>query len=394
MDYHFNTLIIGGGPSGSSCGITLTKGGVDCCIVDKYSFPRTKLCAGLFTGKSQMCLSSVLGHSVYEDALKKCLVAKEERFALYKKTYELVSCDLTSERNKPVSLRYDDCRIKLVDRPLLDEFLVRHFCSLGGTLIEGDAVKTIDFETKVATLVSGTTIRYENLVAADGANSPTEKMLAAYDNSFKKKGESALCLEINVDRADLDIHGVNIYFDVVEGSYAWSFSKGEKVCLGLVKLPWQKDVDANKRMRDFCSQLGVANMDKYPLRGAMLPFGNIMPCPVYSDNTYFIGDAAGLVEPLTGEGIYYALQSGQYAGESILKGGVDAYMESVKYLHSLIKKGCFYQSLLEKKWATRFFFNHAPRNARFISHFYLSQIEHATLDSFAKIIWKYKRGRV
>lgn len=394
MDYHFNTLIIGGGPSGSSCGITLTKGGVDCCIVDKYAFPRTKLCAGLFTGKSQKCLNSVLGQTVYEEALKKCLMSKEDTFSLYKGAYELVSCDLTDENNKPSSLKYEDCKIKLVDRPSLDEFLVRHFTSLGGTLIEGDAVKTIDFETKVATLVSGATIHYENLVAADGANSPTEKMVATHDTTFKKKGESALCLEINVDREDLDLRGVNIYFDIVKGSYAWSFSKGEKVCLGLVKLPWQKDVDANQKMREFCIQLGVKNMDKYPLRGAMLPFGNIMACPVYGNNIYFVGDAAGLVEPLTGEGIYYALQSGQYAGESILDGGVEKYKDSVNYLHSLIKKGGYYQSLLEKKWATRFFFNHAPRNTRFISHFYLTQIERATLDSFLKIIWKYKRTQL
>lgn len=390
MDYHFNTLIIGGGPSGSSCGISLLNGGASCCIVDRYSFPRVKLCAGLFTGKSQECLKSVLGQDVYDDVMRKVLMAKEDTFSLYKGMTSLVSCNLQKEENQPLSLRHTDCRIRLVNRPLLDEQLIKHYVSLGGMLVENDAVKDIDFEAKVATLTSGRTIRYEHLVAADGANSTTEHLLAKHDECFVKKGKSAMCIEINVDRSDLDVGGVNIYFDIVKGSYAWVFSKGEKVCIGLVKLPWQSDVDVNRTMLSFCEMLGVKNMDKYPLRGAMLPFGNILPMPVWKDSVFFVGDAAGLVEPLTGEGIYYALQSGQYAAESIIADSTEMYLEKVAYLHALINKGRYYQSLLEKKFTSKLFFSHAHRHPHFISHFYLSQIEHASLDSFLKIVWKYK----
>ncbi|MCR5314131.1 MAG: geranylgeranyl reductase family protein [Bacteroidaceae bacterium] len=393
MEYHFNTLIIGGGPSGSSCGITLLKHGHDCCIVERSTFPRVKLCAGLFTHKSQECLKSILGPNVYTEVMRKSLMSQESVFSLYKGMQPLVSCNLQKEDNQPTSLRYTDCRISLVNRPVLDDLLVKNFVSLGGILLDNDAVKDIDFAKKTAILASGRTITYEHLVAADGANSITERALAAYDKTFVKKDKSALCIEINVDKDDVDVTGVNIYFDIVKGSYAWAFAKGEKVCIGLVKLPWQENTDVQHTMLDFCSRLGVRNMEKYPLRGAMLPFGNIMPRPVWNDNVFFVGDAAGLVEPLTGEGIYYALQSGQYAGESIVNGGTDSYIDKVAYLHGLIKKGRYYQSLLEMKLPSRFFFRHAPRNGRFISYFYLTQIEHATLDPFWKIIWKYKRKK-
>ena len=394
MDYHFNTLIIGGGPSGSSCGISLLNGGASCCIVERSSFPRIKLCAGLFTGKSQDCLKSVLGQDAYDDVMRKVLMAKEDTFSLYRGMKSLVSCNLQKEGNQPLSLRNTDCRIRLVNRPLLDEQLIKYFVSLGGMLVENDAVKDIDFDNKVAVLASGRTIRYEHLVAADGANSTTEHLLARHDEGFARKGRSAMCIEINVDRSDLDIGGVNIYFDIVKGSYAWVFSKGEKVCIGLVKLPWQSDVDVNRTMLSFCEKLGVKNMDKYPLRGAMLPFGNILPVPVWKDSVFFVGDAAGLVEPLTGEGIYYALQSGQYAAESIIADSTEMYLHKVAYLHALINKGRYYQSLLEKKFTSKFFFRHAHRHPRFISQFYLSQIEHASLDSFMKIVWKYKRKKL
>lgn len=393
MEYHFNTLIVGGGPSGCACGITLLKGGRDCCIVDKYAFPRTKLCAGLFTAKSQGCLQSVLGQAVYAEAMRTAMMSEENTFSLFRGMKPLVTCNLTNTSEQPVALRHSDCHIHLVNRPVLDNFLIRHFVSLGGFLIEGDAVKDVDFAGKVVTLASGTIVRYDNLVAADGATSMVEKALVRHDGTFAAKGNSALCLEINVDREDYDANGVNIYFDIVKGSYAWVFAKGEKVCIGLVKLPWQKNNDVQRTMLDFCKDLGVKNMDKYPLRGAMLPFGNMMPRPVWGGNVYFVGDAAGLVEPLTGEGIYYALQSGQYAAESILEGGTERYLGKVAYLHSLISKGRYYQSLLEMKLPSRFFFRHAPHHRRFISYFYLTQIEHASLDSFWKIMWKYKRQK-
>lgn len=393
MEYQFKTLIVGGGPSGTSCGISLLNLGHDCCIVDRHTFPRVKLCAGLFTGKSQECLRSVLGDMAYAEIIRKSLMSREREFSLWKGKTSLVTCDLMDDACIPRSLRSTDCRIMLVDRPVLDESLIRHFVSLGGVVIEGDAVMDVDFGSKVVRLSSGDTVRYENIVAADGALSLVERKLCAFDKSFVGKGKSSLCLEINVDRKDLDINGANIYFDVVRGSYAWAFSKGEKVCVGLVKLPWERDVDIKDVMRRFCDGIGLKNQDKYKVQGAMLPFGNFMATPAWRDSVYFVGDAAGLVEPLTGEGIYYALQSGKYAAESIMSGGTDVYINKVLYLHSLIKKGRFYQSLLEMSLPLRFFFRHAPRNKHFISYFYLTQIEHACLDPFWKIIMRYKRQK-
>ncbi|MCD8237574.1 MAG: geranylgeranyl reductase family protein [Prevotellaceae bacterium] len=378
-------LIVGGGPSGSCCGIALQKMGIDCCIIDKAVFPRTKLCAGLFTGKSQECLRNLLGGDAYRHVMEESVMSREQRFVLWNGMEKLVDC-----------MPYDN--ITLVDRRAFDACLIEYYKSIGGLLYEGEGVKDIDFGSRRAVLADGRCVRYEYIVAADGANSRVEHLLANEPaTGFVRKETSSLCLEVNVERCDFDFEGVNIFFDIVPDSYAWVFSKGEKVCIGLVKLPG-RDFDVNAAMLDFMRRLGVRNLEKYPLRGAMLPFGNVMSNPAY-DSVLFVGDAGGFVEPLTGEGIYYAMQSGWYAAESIAavsdKSAKDVckeYRKRSSCLVRMIRNGGQYQHWLEIRCLRNFFFKHAPRNARFISHFYSTRIDKVCFDGFMKIVYKYKVG--
>ena len=386
-------LIIGGGPSGSSCGITLQKASIDCCIVDKAKFPRVKLCAGLFTHKSQKCLLDILGQKDYTDAMNQVETSQEAEFGLWLRDKQLTSC-MQPETAKCLGVPDDgtgwDGHIRLVDRPALDNYLLRYYQRLGGKLIEGDGLKDIDFAQKTATLTSGQCISYQYLVAADGAASRIEHLLKKEDKTFEAKGFGmTTCLEINVDREDLDKRGVHIYFGFIPKSYAWLFSKGEKVCLGLGR-PEGVNTDIQEAMRDFCTTIGLKHPEKYPFKGALLPFGNVMKKPVWKDHVLFVGDAAGLVEPLTGEGIFYALQSGYDAAKSLISGDLAEYLDSVKVLKAIIKKGIGCQKLLESPTSSNFLFTHAPKNERFITYFYHTQIEQRSTAPFWKTCLKYK----
>lgn len=367
-------LIIGAGPAGCAAGIVLRKRGKECVIVEKNALPRTKLCAGLFTRKSQNVLEHILDEATLKECYSQCLMSKESKFVMWNGYEPFPSCNL----DKPIIL---------IDRPKFDYFLVKHFMTLGGEVIEGNGLKAIDFNNKTVTLMAGDTIEYNHLIAADGANSVVEKAASVLVDGFKRKTESSLCLEVNVDREDLDIEGVNVYLNVVPGSYAWAFAKGKKVCLGLVKM-LGTEFSVQNALLDFMRQLGVKNMDKYPVRGAMIPFENVIPKPVIEKSeVMFVGDAAGFVEPLTGEGIYYALQSGVYAGESH---SVEEYLEKTKYLRVMIDKGEYYQKFLSKPWAMKIFYKYAPRHTKFMEYFYSKRIEEGCLDSFIEICWKYK----
>jgi len=146
-------------------------------------------------------------------------------------------------------------------------------------------------------------------------------------------------------------------------------------------------------MLEFCRKLGVRNLDKYPVHGAMLPIGDISRKRAYK-NVLFAGDAAGLVEPPTGEGIYYALQSGCWAAESASCEQPDkVYERKSKLLSLMIKKNAFYQKLLECRLTATLFFKQVGKHPDFVKYFYETQIDNFTLDSFLTICKKYIKSK-
>lgn len=389
-------LIIGAGPAGSAAGIALRSGGEECVLVDKARFPRVKLCGGLFTGKSQGVLRELLGEEAYGECMGRCVTNTERKFSLWR----------TDERGRRMLVEVEPRReIVLIDRPRFDEWMVRRYEAMGGRMIEGDGVASIDFTHHVVYLSSGREIAYGTLIAADGANGGVERMLMehrglleggrTFYNTYPRwdatRGNS-LCVEVNVEREDCpDAEGVQIHFGVVPRSYAWSFAKGDKVCLGLVQLNGV-EMHIRQVFRQFLAAVGVRHAERYPLRGAMIPFGNYMPHPAYHPHgVLFVGDAARLVEPLTGEGIFYALQSGVYAARS--GGDTTQYIRDVSRLQRLIDKGGQYQRWLMGSPFHSLMCRHAHKHPGFIEHFYSTQIEQACLDHFPKIVWRYERGK-
>jgi flavin-dependent dehydrogenase len=385
-------LIVGGGPAGSACGIALRNAGKDCLIVEKAKWPRTKLCAGVVTDKSRQCLKTLLGPKEYKKLMEASLKARESHLRLWQRQHCFVDVDLSDKSCQPKSLRGTNCSIHEVDRPRFDQFLINRFVDLGGKLIDGDGVKDVSFADNVAVTSSGTVIHYHHLIVADGAYSRVEHLLHRFDPSFKTKGENSLALEINVSREDLDIHGINIYFGYVPHTYAWAFSKGDSVCLGICRLAGQK-ADIQAAMSEFCSDLGLRHPERYPFKGALLPFGNAMRRPLWHDKVFFVGDAAGLDEPVTGEGIYYALQSGVDAATALVANNPQLYLESNAYLQRVLRKSGRYQQLFNHRLSMRAFTQAAAHHNNFVGFFYLTQIEHATTKLLPQIVRDYLRIR-
>lgn len=383
-------LIVGAGPAGSACALALLKAGRECVLVDKSAFPRVKLCAGVLTGKSQLCLQELLGPKAYGQLMGASLVAREPRLRLWRRTHCLVDVDLRHVTDHHDLLGDSDCTIHEVDRPQFDLTLVRLFQQRGGKFIDGDGLRDIDTDRRVATLASGTTIGYQHLIAADGAASHAERLIAARDKNFTPKGRNSIALEINVSREDLDLDGINIYFDFIPHTYAWAFSKGPQVCLGICRMA-DVEQDPKEAMRQFLSALGLKHPERYPLVGAPIPLTNTMKRPLWHDEVYFVGDAAGLNEPMTGEGIYYALQSGVDAAEAIALNRPDAYLKSNRYLQRLINKGARYQQLFNHRLTMAGFQHLAERHNRFVGYFYLTQIEQASLQRLPQIVARYPR---
>ncbi len=327
-------------------------------LADKATFPRVKLCGGLFTKKGQDCLHEILSPEAYDDCMKESLMGTERNFALWNEYDLMVRVQLQND-------------IVLIDRPRFDNFLVQHFKSNGGTMLESDAVKASDVNARKAAFESGRVVVYQRLVAGDGVNSTVAHLLAKADKRYKLSNLGCFCLEVNIDKEDCDIEDINIHFNLVPDFYTWAFRKGDKVCIGLGNLASRK-LDLKAVLLDFMKKVGVRNIEKYPIRGAIIP-SEVRPSEWKKDNVMFVGDAGGFVELLTYEGIYYALRSGSYAAQSIIKG--ESYTKLVKPIYNKMKHGGFFQKLIYWKPFLNLFIKHAGNHGRFIARFYSENID-------------------
>lgn len=379
-----DTLIVGGGPSGSMCGIRLRQAGKDCLIVDRAQFPRMKLCAGVLTGKSRSVLVEVLGEQRLTELLTHTQMSHESHLRLWQGKKCFVDVDFSKKSCIPKKYRNEDWRFVLVDRPSFDNALLNYYKSLAGKAIEGDGVRTIDFDNKKATLASGETVCYNRLVVCDGAYSHVEQLLKKHDSTFKSKGKNALAYEINVDREDLDIDGINVCFGYAPKTYAWAFAKGDKICLGTCRLEGCR-FSGEEAMSKFCEDLGLKHKEKCPLKGALIPFDNAMPVPLWHEHLFFCGDAAGLDEAVTGEGIFYALRSGTDAANCIIAGKPLLYLDDNRFLQRLMKKAARYQKVLANPLLYKAFHFIVKHDNDLVGYFYFSQIDHASLHHFPYI---------
>lgn len=130
MNSNYDVLIAGAGPSGISCGITLQKQGVKCCIIDKAKFPREKLCGGLLTNKAyNKILELTDGNTDIVDAATLQVVS---RVSIARNILILNSSNV-------------DIPIRIIDRTILDGELVSYYKIIGGIIKEEAALPLFYF---------------------------------------------------------------------------------------------------------------------------------------------------------------------------------------------------------------------------------------------------------
>ena len=321
---HYDVLVEGAGPAGATAAYYLAMQGKKVALVDRAKFPREKACGG------GLCVHiEEFDHIIsnWDDFLEsRCL-----RGIVYGP--DLMPVDYVAEKPFFYNIR----RLKF------DNTLVEYAVDKGATLIQGVAVR--DFEVhddKVITkLRNGEEITSDVIIGAGGSFDLVSRRIREIENMpMRWKDEDiamALYFEVDVGREFMDkVYGeervsmAHIKYQNLDG-YGWSFSKDTALNVGIgcprsviKKLKkngsgWDEKqylldyVDTLKDQGWFPKDIEVT---KKMISGASIPVGMGMKCTV-GDRMLVIGDAGGFVSPLSGEGLYYALDSGRIAAESL-----------------------------------------------------------------------------
>ena len=286
----YDAIVIGAGPAGSATAYHLATAGADVLLLDRARFPRDKPCGGGVTERAARLLPFSIDPVVEDVATRVDLRLRYGR---------------TVGRGDGFPLVY------LTQRRRLDQFLAQRAAAAGAELLEGVRVTEVE-----AGIVRAGRERYETsvVVGADGANGVSAKALGLGGNQH-----IGVALEGNLPYAKLG-EGYRgklvLEFGVVPGGYAWVFPKGDHANFGVGG--WGEE---GRRLRDhllrLCTAHGVSFDDLEGLRGHRLPMRS--PRSIISrGRSLLVGDAAGLIDPVSGDGMFEGFLSSRYASEAVL----------------------------------------------------------------------------
>ncbi|MGX9351139.1 NAD(P)/FAD-dependent oxidoreductase [Shimia sp. W99] len=288
----FDIIVIGAGPAGSAAATWAARQGRTVALVDKARFPRNKLCGGLFTERSRAYYHEIFGQDF---DLSRAVTRRD--IAFWHDGTEL-------------AVLHDIPPLHLTMRLDLDNTLFTHALAAGAADFSGRAIAELS-DNKL-TFRDGTQISGAVLIGADGVNSIVARHL--FGAPFNKDTIGfGLEIEVPPDAQNPAEQPLRIDFAAATWGYGWSFPKQDSTTVGVGGLH-APNPDMKAHFSGYLETLGL-DPKQARFKGHYLPFGDFREHPG-RDHILLAGDAAGLVDPITGEGIAFAMKSGQLAAQA------------------------------------------------------------------------------
>jgi geranylgeranyl reductase family protein len=289
----WDVAVIGAGPAGAMAALAAASLGKRVVILERFGIPRYKTCAGGLVGAAMNALPSGFSPPVQA-------VAKSFTFSLRG----------SPERTRTSSVPL----VNLVRRDEFDAALVDEAVAAGATVYDNTAVTrlTAGADAMRVTTRNRGDINARVVVGADGSAGRS----AAYVGVVLDQVDLGLEVELVPpgDQSAAWADRILIDWGTIPGAYAWVFPKGDTLSVGVIAERGHPDL-TRSYLRDFLARLGLDQ------QAAVVSSGHLTRCrtrdsPLYRDRVLVAGDAAGLLEPWTREGISFALRSGTIAGRA------------------------------------------------------------------------------
>jgi len=318
----YDAIIVGAGPAGSSAAIYCNKLGLNTLLLDKSIFPRDKICGDALSGKSVKILEEL---DLLQD-LDKLNGAIVNRIIFGNPNHS--ECEL--HLNKSLNKRHISHGF-VIPRKIFDNYLFKKASDVSN-VVSGFNVEDLIYNKSQVVGVKGKSINGEQkkyfgniVLGADGPYSIVSRKSGLYNSDMNYTAVGLRCYYENVeDLTDqIELHYVN---ETIPG-YFWIFPAGNKkanIGVGLLKSRAKKKKYNLQQImkqvinsKNFKHRFKNSNALEKP-KGWNLPFGNTKRGN-HGNGFLLLGDAAGLVDPFTGEGIGNAMESGKIAADIVLK---------------------------------------------------------------------------
>lgn len=290
----FDVAIVGGGPAGSSCAAFCAAAGLRTAIFEREKFPREKVCGDCI---NPACWP-VLRRLEVADAVRALPHGKLDRVDFIGITGQRISVALPQDENAEIAIK----------RSLFDNLLLERARELGTTVFESATVTALTSpdprNEHWLISVGDQVVKSRTLVAADGRNSTVARLCGLLPRAAKERVALQSHLPLPKDFGD------RVVLEFRPEGYSGQAAVGDgqlNVCL--VSVP--KEIAS---LRGWAEQRFAISSDHSWRTITPLMREPVSPA---QPSLFFVGDAARVVEPFTGEGIYYALASGELAAKAI-----------------------------------------------------------------------------